>query len=55
MADQTLNVIVKLVDQASGNLKSLSDRFDGMKNSLDDTTGKAQTFTKAVTAVGVAA
>lgn len=54
MADQSLNVIVKLVDQASGGLKSLQDKFDGMNDSLQKTTGGAQTFTKAVTAVGVA-
>jgi hypothetical protein len=55
MADQSLNIIVKLVDQASGQLKGLAGKFDNMKTSLDETTGKAQTFTKAVTAVGVAA
>lgn len=54
MADSSLNVIVKLVDQASGGLKSFADKVDATGKSIEDTTGKAQTFTKAVTAVGLA-
>lgn len=54
MADNTLNVIVKLVDQASGGLKSFADNVDKTGKSIDETTGKAQTFTKVVTAAGIA-
>lgn len=54
MADNTLNVIVKLTDQASGGLKSFADNVDKTGKSIEDTTGKAQTFTKVVTAVGLA-
>lgn len=54
MADNTLNVIVKLTDQASGGLKSFADNVDKTGKSIEDTTGKAQTFTKVVTAAGLA-
>lgn len=54
MADSQLNVIVKLVDQASGGLKSFADKVDAAGDRIQETTGKAQTFTKVVTAVGVA-
>ena len=49
-----MNVIVKLVDNASAGLKSLSDRVDGVGQKIDQTTEGAQKFTKAVTALGVA-
>lgn len=55
MSDQSLNVIVKLVDQASGGLKSLGSKFDDMGDKVDKATEGAKKFTLGVTAVGVAA
>ena len=52
--DQSLQVIVKLVDNASTGLKSLSDKVEGVGEKIDRTTEGAQKFTKAVTALGVA-
>lgn len=52
--DQSLQVIVKLVDNASSGLKSLSDRVEGVGEKIDKTTEGAQKFTKVVTALGVA-
>ncbi len=46
--NQDLNIVVKLVDQASGALRSMSDRFDAFWKKVDDQTQGAQTFTKAV-------
>ncbi len=53
-SDQSLNVIVKLFDNASKGLKSLSDRVDGVGQKIDQTTEGSQKFTKAVTIMGIA-
>lgn len=52
--DQSLQVIVKLVDNASSGLTSLSDKFEAVGTKVDRTTEGAQKFTKAITAVGIA-
>lgn len=54
MADQSLNIIVKLVDQASSGLKSFAWSVDKAGDSIDRSTEKAQKFTKVVTAVWIA-
>lgn len=55
MADSSLNVIVRLVDNASSGLKGLAGQFDNANKKISESTAGAQTFTKAVAAVGVAA
>ena len=54
MADTSLNIVVKLVDQASSGLKGFANNLDKTAESIDKNTQKAQTFTKAVTAIGAA-
>lgn len=55
MAESTsLNVVVKLTDQASAGLKSFAKNVEGIGDKLDETTNGAKTFTKAVTGVGLA-
>lgn len=46
--NQELNIIVKLTDQASKGLKSMSDSLDIFWKKIDEQTKWAQTFTKAV-------
>lgn len=45
MSDSSLNVIVKLTDQASGGLKSLGDKFEDTASKVDKATAGAQKFT----------
>lgn len=53
MADQSLNIIVKLVDQASSGLKSFAWSVDKAGDSIDKSTEKAQKFTKIVSGIWI--
>jgi TP901 family phage tail tape measure protein len=46
--NQELNIVVKLVDQASQGLKGMSDSLDKFWKKVDEQTQGAQTFTKAI-------
>jgi len=52
MAENSLNVIIKLTDNASAGLKSFADWVDKTWDKINNTTQSAQTFTKVVTGVG---
>lgn len=52
MAENSLNVIIKLTDQASGGLKSFADGVDKTSDKINNATKSAQKFTKVVTGVG---
>lgn len=49
-AGSDLNIVVKLVDQASDGLKNMSSRFDEFGKKIDEQTKGAQKFTKAIAA-----
>jgi len=52
--NQELNIVVKLVDQASTGLKNMSNSLDNFWNKVDEQTKGAQNFTKAVIATAAA-